>query len=105
MLKCLSFGDDSQVKDRLAQAGNPATRLKLSHLLAAAQRGIAQNPTATPQDLLVFVSGVLDTVVPAEAAAAKKAEAAAEAASHGGALIVLRKPGPKFVRRYAQIRE
>ncbi len=72
-----------QVKNRLAQAGNPVVRLKLSHLLEAAQKGLAQNPTATAESTLVFVSGVLESVVPAEVAAAKKAEAAAEAASKG----------------------
>lgn len=74
---------NAQVKGRLGQAGNPVVRGKLSHLLDAAQKGIAQNPTATPEDQLIFVSGVLETVVPAEVAAAKKAEAAAEAASAG----------------------
>lgn len=71
------------MRDRLSQAGNPAVRLKLSHLLDAVQKGLAANPTATPEDVLVFVSGVLETVVPAEVAAAQKAEAAAEAASRG----------------------
>ena len=72
-----------QVKDRLSQAGNPTVRLKLSHLLEAAQRGLAQNPTITPENTLIFVSGILETVVTAEVAAAKKAVAAAEAASRG----------------------
>lgn len=71
------------MKDRLSQAGNPAVRLKLSHLLEAAQKGLAQNPTTTPESTLVFVSGVLESVVPAESAAAQRAEAAAEAASRG----------------------
>ena len=72
-----------QVRGRLGQAGNPAARQKLSHLLDAAQKGVALNPTAIPGDLLVFVSGVLETIVPAEVAAARKAEAAAQAASTG----------------------
>ena len=74
------------MKNRLGQAGNPTVRLKLSHLLEAAQKGLAQNPTATPEDTLVFVSGVLESVVPAELEAARKAEAAAEAASSGAGM-------------------
>ena len=77
-----------QVKDRLSQAGNPTVRLKLSHLLEAAQKGLAQNPTTTPENTLIFVSGVLESVVTAEVAAAKKAEAAAEAASRGEGRIL-----------------
>ena len=72
-----------QVKARLSDAGVPAVRAKLSALLEAALRGLANNTTAAPQDVLVFVSGVLEAVVPAEAAAMKHAEAAAEAASRG----------------------
>ena len=70
------------MKGRLGQAGNPIVRLKLFHLLEAAQKGIATNTTAAPEDILIFVSGVLGQVVPAEAEAARKAEAAAEAASN-----------------------
>jgi len=73
----------TQVGSRLNQAGNPATRAKLSLLLDAAQKGVAQNSTATPEHVLVFVSGVMESVVPAEAAAVRRAEAAAEAASRG----------------------
>jgi hypothetical protein len=65
-------------------------RAKLSLLLEAAQKGLAQNSTATPEDVLVFVSGVLESVVPAEAAAVERAEAAAETASRGEGGSLLR---------------
>lgn len=68
---------------RLAEAAAPAIRAKLSALLEAAQRGVSSNSSATAQDMLVFVSGVLQSVVAEEQAAIRRAEAAAAAASNG----------------------
>ena len=38
-------------------------RVKLEALLSAAARGVAANPTASAQDVLVFVHSVLSTAV------------------------------------------
>lgn len=70
------------MRGRLGQADSPTVRLKLSRLLEAAQKGIALNPTAAPEGILIFVSSILGQVVPAEAESARQAEAAAEAASN-----------------------
>jgi hypothetical protein len=45
----------SLVTQRLADAGQPRVRTKLAQLLAFAARGVHENPTAGPCELMVFV--------------------------------------------------
>ena len=43
---------------RLGQASSPRLRSKLTQLLAAAQRGVLTNPTATPPEVCAFFFSV-----------------------------------------------
>ena len=65
-----------QVQEKLPEAGNPALRGKLQNLLAEAAKGVGQNPSATPGQILDFCRGVLDDAVAEQrrqAQAAKRA--------------------------------
>ena len=80
-----------QVRDRLGEASAPKVRAQLSALLQAALRGAAANPSATADDIAVFVYSTLEGGLAAEEAAAAAAAAAAEAAGQGqGAALALR---------------
>ena len=68
---------------RMADAGRPAVRNKLTLLLQYVARGLAANPTATPQALCVFVHTTLDECLTLEEAARSRAKAAVGAASRG----------------------
>lgn len=52
-----------QVQEKLLEAGNPALRGKLQNLLAEAAKGVGQNPSATPGQILEFCRGVLEDAV------------------------------------------
>ena len=71
------------VRSHLAEASQPKVHNKLSRLLQHASRGILANPTAQPQDLMIFVHGVLEGGLAQEEAAREAAEAEATAAIHG----------------------
>lgn len=68
------------VRTHLSDASQPKVYNKLSNLLQHASRGILGNPTAQPQDLMVFVHGVLEGGLAQEEAAREAAEAEATAA-------------------------
>ena len=68
------------VRTHLAEASQPKVYNKLSSLLQHASRGILANPTAQPQDLMIFVHGVLEGGLAQEEAAREAAEAEATAA-------------------------
>ena len=68
------------VRTHLSDASQPKVYNKLSSLLQHASRGILANPTAQPQDLMVFVHGVLEGGLAQEEAAREAAEAEATAA-------------------------
>lgn len=68
------------VRTHLSDASQPKVYNKLSSLLQHASRGILANPTAQPQDLMVFVHGVLAGGLAQEEAAREAAEAEATAA-------------------------
>lgn len=53
-----------QVRRRLSGAGEPRVRNKLVALLQHAARGVAQNPTASPADVLLFCHSVLSDGAP-----------------------------------------
>ena len=54
----------SQVRRWLSSAGEPKVRNKLEALLQHAARGVAQNPTASPADVLLFCHSVLSDGAP-----------------------------------------
>lgn len=58
-------------------------RSKLLKLLDAAQKGLSVNETVTPENLLIFVNGVLETQLPPELEAIKEAEDEAQGALEG----------------------
>ena len=64
----------------MGQASDPKIRNKLVQLLQYAARGVQTNPTASVEDVLVFVHSVLSDGLQAEEAARAKAQATAEAA-------------------------
>ncbi|KAK9818396.1 hypothetical protein WJX72_012002 [[Myrmecia] bisecta] len=70
----------SSVRVHLGEASNPKIRAKLAQMLQSAVRGIQANPSAGPEDVLVFVHSALEGGLAAEedaqAAARQKAEAA-----------------------------
>lgn len=68
------------VSTHLPDASQPKVYNKLSSLLQHASRGILANPTAQPQDLMVFVHGVLEGGLAQQEAAREAAEAEATAA-------------------------
>lgn len=68
------------VRTHLSEASQPKVYNKLSSLLQHASRGIMANPTAQPQDLMVFVHGVLEGGLAQEEAAREAAESEATAA-------------------------
>ena len=70
------------VRKHLADASQPKVYNKLSVLLQHASRGIHANATASPQDLMVFIHGVLDGGLAGEEAAREAAQAEATAAVH-----------------------
>ena len=72
-----------QVRERLGEASAPKVRAQLAALLQAALRGAAANPSATADDIAVFVYSTLEGGLAAEEAAAAAAAAAAEAAGQG----------------------
>lgn len=67
-----------QVEEHLPEAGSGSVRAKLETLLAAAAKGIAANPSSTPQDVLVFVHGVLSDAAADDRAAKKRLKAAGQ---------------------------
>lgn len=69
-----------QVRNRLGEANDPKVRNKLTQLLQYAARGVQANPSATVEDVLVFVHAVLSDGLQAEEAARARAQAAAQAA-------------------------
>ncbi|KAK9845304.1 hypothetical protein WJX81_002986 [Elliptochloris bilobata] len=71
------------VRERLGEASAPKVRGQLAALLQAALRGAAANPTATADDVAVFVYATLEGGLAAEEAAAAAAAAAAEVAGQG----------------------
>lgn len=71
------------VRTHLPEASQPRVYNKLSSLLQHASRGILANPTAQPQDLMVFVHGVLEGGLAQQEAAQEAAEAEATAAVRG----------------------
>jgi len=68
------------VRDKLPSAGSPTVRAKLEQLLTAAARGLAQNPSVTPQTLAAWIGVQLDACLRVEEAARAKAKGAAGAA-------------------------
>lgn len=70
----------AQVRNRLGEANDPKVRNKLTQLLQYAARGVQANPSATVEDVLVFVHAVLSDGLQAEEAARARAQAAAQAA-------------------------
>lgn len=70
------------VRKHLPDASQPKVYNKLSVLLQHASRGIHANATASPQDLMVFIHGVLDGGLAGEEAAREAAQAEATAAVH-----------------------
>ncbi len=70
------------VHKHLPDASQPKVYNKLSVLLQHASRGIHANATASPQDLMVFIHGVLDGGLAGEEAAREAAQAEATAAVH-----------------------
>lgn len=81
----------AQVRERLGEASAPKVRAQLAALLQAALRGAAANPSATADDIAVFVYSTLEGGLAAEEAAAAATAAAAEAAGQGqGAAHALR---------------
>ncbi len=70
------------VRKHLADASQPKVYNKLSVLLQHASRGIHANATASPQDLMIFIHGVLDGGLAGEEAAREAAQAEATAAVH-----------------------
>ena len=70
------------VRTHLADASQPKVYNQLANLLQHASRGISANPTATPQDVMVFIHGVLEGGLAQEEAARQLAEAEATAAVH-----------------------
>lgn len=68
------------VRDKLPAAGSPSVRAKLEQLLAAAARGLAQNPSVQPQALAAWLGIQLDACLSVEEAARAKAKAAVGAA-------------------------
>ncbi|KAK9840687.1 hypothetical protein WJX84_003409, partial [Apatococcus fuscideae] len=65
------------VRARLAEGPKPKARKQLESLLQHAVRGITTNPTATLEDLLVFVHGTLQHGLAAEARSLELSRAAA----------------------------
>ncbi|KAK9843296.1 hypothetical protein WJX74_009992 [Apatococcus lobatus] len=65
------------VRARLAEGPGPRARKQLENLLQHAVRGIAANPTATLEDLLVFVHGTLQHGLAQEARSVEVSQAAA----------------------------
>ena len=70
-----------QVRTRLAEGPGPKARKQLESLLQHAVRGIAANPTATLEDLLVFVHGTLQHGLAQEARSVELSQAAASSGS------------------------
>ena len=70
------------VRKHMADASQPKVYNKLSVLLQHASRGIQANATASPQDLMIFIHGVLEGGLAGEEAAREAAEAEATAAVH-----------------------
>ncbi|KAL0035339.1 hypothetical protein WJX77_001780 [Trebouxia sp. C0004] len=70
------------VRKHLPDASQPKVYNKLSVLLQHASRGIHANATASPQDLMIFIHGVLDGGLAGEEAAREAAQAEAIAAVH-----------------------
>ena len=68
------------VHSHLGEASHPKTRTKVVALLHHAGRGFAANPSAGPQDLMVFVHSVLEPGLAAEEAARQLAQAEATTA-------------------------
>ena len=68
------------VHSHLGEASHPKTRTKVVALLHHAGRGFAANPSAGPQDLMVFVHSVLEPGLAAEEAARQLAQADATTA-------------------------
>lgn len=68
------------VRKHLADASQPKVYNKLSVLLQHASQGFHANATASPQDLMVFIHGVLDGGLAGEEAAREAAQAEATAA-------------------------
>ncbi|KAL0018407.1 hypothetical protein WJX79_009395 [Trebouxia sp. C0005] len=66
----------------LPDASQPKVYNKLSVLLQHASRGIHANATASPQDLMIFIHGVLDGGLAGEETAREAAQAEATAAVH-----------------------
>lgn len=65
-----------QVRTRLAEGPGPKARKQLESLLQHAVRGITANPTATLEDLLVFVHGTLSHGLAQEARSVELSQAA-----------------------------
>lgn len=65
------------MRARLAEGPGPKARKQLANLLQHAVRGIAANPTATLEDLLVFVHGTLQHGLAQEARSVELSQAAA----------------------------
>lgn len=63
-------------REKLPSASTPAVRNKLSQLLQFAARGIRENPTASAEDLMVWVHGALTEGL-------RQEESAREAATGG----------------------
>ena len=68
------------VHGHLGEASHPKTRIKVVALLHHAGRGFAANPSAAPQDLMVFVHSLLEPGLAAEEAARQLAQAEATTA-------------------------
>ena len=68
------------VRTNLPQASQPKVFNQLTNLLQHASRGISANATATPEDVMVFIHGVLEGGLAQEEAARQLAEAEATAA-------------------------
>ena len=86
-LSLISFKDSigrllAPVRTHLLDASQPKVYNKLAVLLQHASRGIQANKTATPQDLMTFIHGVLEGGLSQEEAAREAAEAEATAAVH-----------------------
>eukprot|EP00887_Chlorella_sp_A99_P000887 scaffold5.g887.t1 len=77
----------STVRDRLAEASHPKTRTKLQTLLQSAVRGCLANPTATAEDICMFLFATAEAGLAAEEAAREAAEGEAGAAVATGASV------------------
>lgn len=76
------------VTSRLAAAGQPRIRTKLAQLLAFAARGVRDNPTAGPCELMVFVVAEMGRCLTREEAARARAKEAQGAATSAEAAKV-----------------